>query len=263
MKKAFFTIAMLFVAMATVFAQKYEAKLILSPGMRVPFSAQQRTEQKIVAGAKDMQTIATQQFKLSYTVAEKRGDNYLLNCVISELSIKMEGPDGTVEASSTNTEDKSPLASQIQKMVNRIVQVEVTPSFQLVGEVKPLTEGVSKEEAAAIYQQFDNIFANLYPGEALEVNKELVKKDENSTQKITLLAATDMVYAFQNTEEFEQDIQGLPLKGTSTTSYEMHRPTGIPINGLVTSSATGSQSMQGMNIDLTLAITLSFDFIQE
>ena len=94
MKKFLFSIATLFFAISMAVAQQYDVRLNLTPNVKVPFKASTFTETEVNIPMKWVnKTNQTANIEFVFSIMEKKGDNYVINCVINkyEVSINTDG----------------------------------------------------------------------------------------------------------------------------------------------------------------------------
>lgn len=263
MKKFLFSIATLFFAISMAVAQQYDVRLNLTPNVKVPFKASTFTETEVNIPMKGVnKTNQTANIEFVFSIMEKKGDNYVINCVINkyEVSINTDGKEQKFSAADT---EKSEISDNLKKVTSKIVQAEITPYFVLVGQVKPISEGLDQKDAEKIYEIFDDFLGRIYPEQPIEKGKTVEKKKKNKLFQTTLADVNENFYIMEQKWNVDENLQGVPMKGIGSMSYEIHRETGIPINLLTTLPLEGSVASPIGNVSIKVKTTSTVSFMQE
>lgn len=262
MKKIILGLSLLISVFSVLSAQKHDIRLNLQPGLKVPVRYQQTTDQEISFQGQTMKNKIIQKNEVVFSVVSKNQDNFIIEAVINLIETTAETPQGNMKFSSTD-EKETAENKPLKKMAKKVVRAEITPYFQLVGEVTPVTEGLTKEEAIAVYEAFSSIFKGLYPTTSV-AQGETWKADMTQGVKAesTLTSASPQSFIIDSKILLDMDMQGVKLSGKGSMNYEIHAPTGVPVYGLTTLPATGSSMANGVPVNIKLNMTSSFEFMQ-
>lgn len=262
MKKILLTFALLIAVGSSLVAQKYDVRLNLQPGLKVPVRHQQVMDQTVEFQGQTMKTKQVQKNEIAFSVISKNGDNYVIEGIINLSEVSVESPQGNMTFSSADANDNAQ-NKELKSITGKVVRAEITPYFQLVGEVTPVTEGLSSDKAKGIYEAISSIFSGLYPTNSVAQGESWEAAFGGGVKgNSTLTAASAETYVIDSKLTMDMDMQGLPLSGKGTMNHEIHAPTGVPLFGLITLPLSGSTVSNGTPVNVKINITSSFEFIQ-
>lgn len=262
MRKIILTLSLLLSVVAVLSAQKYDVRLNLQPGLKVPVRYQQVTDQEVSFQGQIMKSKIIQKNEVVFSVVAKNQDNLIIEAVINLIETSAETPQGNMKFSSAD-EKETPENKALKQMAKKVVRAEITPYFQLVGEVTPVTEGLTKEEAQLVYNAFSSIFKGLYPSSPVaQGDTWAADMSEGVKGESTLTSASPQSFIVDSKILLDTEFQGVKLSGKGTMNYEIHAPTGVPIYGLTTLPASGSTVANGVPVNITMNMTSTFEFIQ-
>lgn len=269
MKKTLLTSLLAIITIFGLCAQeKYDAKLNLPAHIKVPLRNTVNMKQNIsVPGQGAQQGETTITSELVFTVEEIVNGNYRIHCIINNIAmdVKVNGKE-TLKGSSKEIPESCPeQMKETFKMAGKVVEAVVTPKFQLVGDVKPITEGVTENEAKAIFAHFAEV-GTLYPSKPLAINEtettEVKESDMPYTLTYKLANVSDHSLTLQNTIKVDANIQGIPMKGDGSVNTDLDRATGVPVFSLTTLSVSGVMNTPQGIISLSMQTTSTIEFMQ-
>lgn len=262
MKKILLTLSFLFSVCMVLSAQKHDVRLNLQPGLKVPVRHQQVMDQEISFQGQTMKNKVIQKNDLVFSVISKNQDNLIIEAMFNLLEVSAESPQGNMKISSAD-EKETMENKMLKQMAGKVVRAEITPYFQLVGEVTPVTEGLSKEEAAQIYQAFSSVFVGLYPTSSVAQGETwTIEMGGGLKGESTLTSASPQSFIIDSKVSMDTDMQGVKISGKGSMNYEIHAPTGVPVYGLMTMPASGSSVANGVPVNIKMNVTSSFEFVQ-
>ncbi len=264
MKKSI-SIFLLFLGMTTmILAQEYNVCLKIGKGLKLPMRHTQVVDQEVSMQGRVMKMKQIAKTELAFSVVDKKGDNYIIEGIINKSDVDMESPQGKMKISSADSVE-TPQNKELKALVGKVFRAEITPSFQLVGEVSPVTEGLTVKKAKQLFDSFYSLFNGLYSAKPLKQGEEWNNVFASGEVKgvSVLTSANENSYIIDSKVSMEQNMQGILLTGKGTMNHEIHAPTGVPIFGLLTLPLTGSVvNPAGGSVDVRMTITSSFEFIQ-
>lgn len=264
MKRTFLIATFLLTSFAFAFAQKYDIKLNLQPNVRVPLRSTNVITQKITIPGKGVQEVKTTvSTEVAFYVSALKDGNYVINGIVNKREIQSESAGNKMTVSGTDSVENK-YNKDLIAMTGKTFVAEITPKFQLVGEVKPLNDNMTKAVATQAFSVLQDFFKSLYPDHEVAKGESWKASDEENgiTTTTTLTDINDVSYVMDAKVVLNQNMQGLTLKGEGTQNVEIHKAMGIPLYGLSTVPATGSTSSPMGMISVEVNAINSFELVQ-
>ncbi|WP_449032406.1 hypothetical protein [Porphyromonas sp.] len=262
MHKLIITLATMVAAIAMLHAQKEDIRLKLQPGQKIPLRYQQIMDQEVTFGGQTMKSKTTIRTEFAFSVVSLKGENLIIDVIVNRTDLDVKSDQGNITASSTDSEDTQ-YNKDLKAIAGKVIQAEVTPYFELVGEPKALDASVSPEVAKKVFEAVSSTLSGLYPKQPVAQGDSwdtMVFNDNKAKSTLTLIG--DNSYVIDSKLNTEQSMQGITLSGTGLFNYEIHKATGAPIYGLLTLPLSGSMTAQGTMVNVKINITSSFEFMQ-
>lgn len=264
MKRIFLITTLLLASVALAFAQEYDFKLNLQPNLRVPLRSTNVITQKISvpgSGTQEVKIVMTTEVAF-YVTAVKEG-NFLINGIINERKIESESAGQKMTISGKDSVENQ-YNKDLIAITGKTFVAEITPKFELVGEVKPLNDDMTAQNALTAFTMVKDFFKGIYPEKAVKKGESWTaeNKDEGLTATITLTDVNDASYVLDSKLQLVQEIQGITLKGEGTQNVEVNRAMGIPIYGLATVPVSGSLNTPMGVVSVEANTISSFELIQ-
>lgn len=264
MKRTILTLSICFLALSSLFAQKYDIRLNLQPNLRVPLRMTTSVKNEInIPGQGQQQNSTMILTEIAFYVKAMKGDNYIIHGIVNKREISSEAMGQKMLFSSADSVDNQ-YNKDLRAMAGKTFVAEITPRFKLVGEVKPLNDDMTLDVAKKAFGVFQELFEHLYPANPLEKGETWTVKDEKQgvDATATLSDVTENSYIIDARVGLNKRVQGMTLKGEGTQNIEINRQLGIPVYGLTTLPAKGSVATPGGVVSVSVNTISSFEFIQ-
>lgn len=263
MKKAFFTTLLLLSALSLAVAQEYDIKLNLQPNQKVPIRSVTSVKQQITIpgqGTQDVNAITTSE--VAFYVTEIKGENYIINGIVNKMEVETESMGQKMTISGADKEENQ-YNKQLRAVTNKVFVAEITPRFELVGEVKALNDDMTSEDAKMAFETLKATFSETYPKTPIKKGDtwEASIPEQNTQVKTTLTEVTEDSYLFDSKIVLDGEIEGIKLTGKGTRNYEVNRALGVPIYGLTTLPAEGSLVSPMGKVTLKVDTIVSFELM--
>ena len=263
MRKLLYWAAAFALTLTTTFAQQaYDIRLNLNPPIKVPLRQTMKQEQLISFSGQEMKVSNTVRSEFVFSVTEKKGDNYMISAIINKIEGEGESMGQTFKMSSedaTETEQNK----ELKKITHKVVQAEVTPYFELVGEPVAVTEGTDAATAKQVINTFTGVMSGMYHAAVKKGESWTVTEEEaHTTTTYTLTDVTEGSFLVTGKVKLEGEFQGVAMSGEGNLNVELDRATGVPIYGLMTLPLAGSMMAQGTMVNVKADSTTSFELAQ-
>lgn len=247
------------------FAQKQDLKLVIQPNQRISLRKISKVDQDVsVPGQGAMKVITTSTMEVAFYATAIKDGNYVINGIINKMEINTSNNGKTTVISGSDSVETA-MNKDLRAITGKTFVAEVTPKFELVGDIKALKEEeMTPETAKKAFEILASFFEGVYPPQPLAKGESFPYEGKELGAKgtITLGEVGENTCVFDGVMKINGNIQGVDMKGDATINYEIHRATGIPLNGLSTTQALGSVATPQGAVSIKINATESFEFMQ-
>lgn len=227
-KRLLFALILLAGSLQFLWAQGNRIMFNPQVGSTMQYRYSQVSDLMITAAGQSMPNKSTVKNDVEIKVEEKRGENFLLAIKLLQVSADMVTPQGSFTGSSQDEKENS-INKPLKEMVGKLFQVEVTPQFDLVGKVTPITEGLTQKKAEELYEGIKSIFSGIYPLAEVDLADTWdAVMAQGSQAHCTLVSSEDNQYTIEGTLTYKGNMQGVDMEGKGTICYTLHQATGLP-----------------------------------
>lgn len=92
-------------------------------------------DQEVAFGGQTMKSKTTIRTEFAFSVVSLNGENLIIDAIINRSDLEVKGDQGNITASSTDATETQ-YNKELKAYTGKVVRAEVTPYFELVGNLK-------------------------------------------------------------------------------------------------------------------------------
>lgn len=176
------------VSVAPAFAQNFDIKLNLQKGQILSIRKEETTTIDTYVPLWGTERVeSTETYVLSMKVVAVKGSNYLIEGRVSKLDVDVNG---TKQASEKGLEAALDVLKP-DEVINKVMQVEVTPYFEAVSSPQGVGGNTSAHSAQRIFDLLSGMLKPAYAGRGIGLNQVWYCQNKNTGESMALRISDD------------------------------------------------------------------------